>query len=89
LSIGAQPAWDIDERRDKAIYSFKLVNSDKEAANFSFDIIYSTIPSKNKQFFMKYVPKDAYFKLQVENDLWVTYRDVPRDYLESKEQCTS
>ena len=65
------------------------MNSDKEAANFSFEIIYSTINSRNKQFFMKYVPKDAYFKLRVENDLWVTYRDVPRDFLESKEQCTS
>jgi len=86
LSIGSQPGWDIDERKDKAIYSFKLVNSDKEAANFSFEIIYSTINSRNKSFFMKYVPKDAYFKLRVESDLWVTYRDVPRDYLESKEQ---
>ena len=43
---------------------FKLVDTENEASNFSFEMLYSTLSSKNKQLLLKYIPKDAYFRLK-------------------------
>jgi len=44
--------------------TLKLVPLEEEATPFSFEMLYSTIGSKEKQFFLKHMPKDAYFRLK-------------------------
>lgn len=96
MAINPEPVLDSGEKpKEKHIYSLRLVESERDAALCSFDLIYSTISSKNKQFFLRHVPKDAYFKLKLQmrypgqkdwTHLWLGYDDVPRDKVNIKDQ---
>jgi hypothetical protein len=46
---------------------FKLIASDNilNAANFRFELIYSTLKSQNKDMALIYLEKDSYFRLSV------------------------
>ena len=64
LAIDPQKAGSLIEKKNLKGSTLKLVSFEKQATPFSFEMLYSTISSKDKQFFLKYMPKDAYFRLK-------------------------
>ena len=80
---------DIDISETKC-YSLALTDEEEKATKFKFDIIYSTISTKNKHLYIKYLQKDAYFKLRASSvqafankKYWLCYRDVSRNSLKN------
>ena len=62
----------------------KLTLYEREKSTlFEFDTVYSTLASKNRDVYLKYIPKDAYVKIKTHKNQWIgtDYVDVTmRDF---------
>lgn len=75
-----------EDNRNK--YKFELTMDDREKASlFEFDTVYSTLATKNREVYMKFVPKDAYIKLKTNMGQWIDYMEISREDLKIQTKC--
>mmetsp|Transcript_3095 Transcript_3095/g.2671 ORF Transcript_3095/g.2671 Transcript_3095/m.2671 type:complete len:176 (+) Transcript_3095:543-1070(+) len=82
ISLGNFPSPDVDETISRPLESLKLVSSRQDASLIRFKIVASTINTKFKQLFVKNVPRDAYVRIELNNEKWLTYRDIYSEHLD-------
>ena len=82
----------LNELSEIKCYLLNLAEEEEHATKFKFEIIYSTISTKNKELHTKFLQKDAYFKLRAssvqlfgDKKYWLCYRDISRNSFKNHE----